>query len=114
MAVFPRTFTLFMIKLCISVVKKYLGTEYITLNFQDKPDASKISQFQGRKTIRCVIVLIEKCFRSPSRDSEKHYTGELFYFLMFTAGEDEHFTVCFHYFDSILAGSLKMLREKFL
>lgn len=33
---------------------------------------------------------------------------------MFAAGEDEHFTVCLHYFDSILAGGLKMLREKFL
>lgn len=59
-------------------------------------------------------MLIGKCFRSPSRDSEKHDTGELFYFLIFAAGEDEHFTVCLHYFDSILAGSLKMLREKFL
>lgn len=84
---------LFMIKFCISVVKKYSGTEYITLNFQDKPDASKICQCQGRKKSRCVRVLIEKCFRSPCRDSEKHDTGELFYFLMFTAGEDEHFTV---------------------
>lgn len=56
-------------------------------------------------------MLIKECFRSPSRDSEKHDRGELFYFLTIAAGEDEHFTVCLCYFDSILAGSLKMLRE---
>lgn len=51
------------IQLCISVVKKYSGTEYITVNFWDKPDACKVHQCQGRKKFRCVRVLIEKFLR---------------------------------------------------
>lgn len=56
-------------------------------------------------------MLTEKHFRLLSRDSETHGTGELLYFLMFTAGEDENIMVCSCCFDSSLVGSVKMLRN---
>lgn len=67
-----------------------------------------ISVKAGKNFVGCVTVLMEKHF---SRDSETHDTGELFYFLVFAAGEDENFMVCSCYFDSSLAGNVKMLRN---
>lgn len=60
-----------------------------------------ISVKVGKNSVGCVRVLIEKHFRSPSRDSETHDTGKLFYFLVFGADEDENFMVCLRYFEQL-------------